>query len=115
MGVGNGEKDINDFGDFIQDEEGFLSLDIEEESPAPDAVAAKAALTQIIREALSLLTPREKEIIRMRFGIDQETIYTLEEIGRKFGLTRERIRQIEKRALKKLATSRIRKILKDFC
>jgi RNA polymerase primary sigma factor len=101
----------------IQDEEKTTLLEFvaDEESPAPDTGAVKASLTQIIREALSLLTPREEEIIKMRYGIDQETIYTLEEIGRKFNLTRERIRQIEKGALKKLARSRIRKTLKGFC
>ncbi|HEX3033965.1 MAG TPA: sigma factor-like helix-turn-helix DNA-binding protein, partial [Thermodesulfobacteriota bacterium] len=58
--------------------------------------------------------PREEEIIRMRFGIDQETTYTLDEIGKKFDLTRERIRQIEKRALEKLAASEAGEILKSF-
>jgi len=83
-------------------------------SSAPDSVMAKVALTGRIRGALSLLTPREKEIIRLRFGIDQESTYTLDEIGRKFDLTRERIRQIEKRALEKLATSEVGEVLKSF-
>jgi RNA polymerase primary sigma factor len=75
---------------------------------------AKGALTKRIRQALSLLTPREEEIVRLRFGIDQDATYTLDEIGRKFDLTRERIRQIEKRALEKLATSEFGAILKSF-
>jgi RNA polymerase primary sigma factor len=80
----------------------------------PDSMGAKAAISQRIREALSLLTPREEEIIKMRFGIDQETPHTLDEIGRKFSVTRERIRQIEQGALKKLATSEIGEVLKGF-
>src|SRR3970282_105225 len=83
-------------------------------SSAPDSVMAKVALTGRLRGALSLLTPREEEIIRMRFGIDQESTYTLDEIGKKFDLTRERIRQIEKRALEKLATSEGGEVLKSF-
>jgi len=83
-------------------------------SSAPDSVMAKVALTGRLRGALSLLTPREEEIIRMRFGIDQESTYTLDEIGKKFDLTRERIRQIEKRALEKLATSEVGEVLKSF-
>jgi RNA polymerase primary sigma factor len=86
----------------------------DEGSPAPDSVMAKVALTKRIREALSILTPREEEILRLRFGIDQETTYTLDEIGRKFDLTRERIRQIEKRALEKLETSELGEILRSF-
>ncbi len=83
-------------------------------SPASDSVMAKVALTQRIRETLSLLTPREEEIIRMRFGIGQETPHTLDEIGRKFDLTRERIRQIEKEALRKLRNSEMGDMLRGF-
>ncbi len=83
-------------------------------SVAPDSVMAKVALTARIKGALSLLTPREEEIIRLRFGIDMESTYTLDEIGTKFDLTRERIRQIEKKALEKLATSEVGEILKSF-
>ncbi|MGH7800606.1 MAG: sigma-70 family RNA polymerase sigma factor [Thermodesulfobacteriota bacterium] len=83
-------------------------------SPASDAIVAKAAIPQRIREVLSILTPREQEIIRMRFGIDQETPHTLDEIGRKFSLTRERIRQIEKEALRKLRNSEMGDVLRGF-
>jgi RNA polymerase primary sigma factor len=55
-----------------------------------------------VREVLATLTPREEKVIRMRFGIEEEEEYTLEEVGQSFGLTRERIRQIEKEALSKL-------------
>jgi RNA polymerase primary sigma factor len=75
---------------------------------------SKVALTHTLKMALSLLTPREEEIIRMRFGIELDTKYTLDEIGRKYGRTRERIRQIEKGALKKLATSKTGEILRGF-
>jgi RNA polymerase primary sigma factor len=86
----------------------------DEDSPAPDSVMAKDMLVQRIKEALLTLTPRENEIVKMRFGIDQDATYTLDEIGRKFDLTRERIRQIEKRALEKLAISDIGEILRSF-
>jgi RNA polymerase primary sigma factor len=92
----------------------LLDFIADEDSPAPDSIMAKGALTKRIREALSLLTPREEEIVRLRFGIDQESTYTLDEIGKKFDLTRERIRQIEKRALEKLATSELGEILRSF-
>ncbi|MGH7799432.1 MAG: sigma-70 family RNA polymerase sigma factor [Thermodesulfobacteriota bacterium] len=86
----------------------------DKESPAPDSVGIKTVITRRIREALSILTPKEQEIIRMRFGIDQEIPHTLDEIGRKFSVTRERIRQIEQGALKKLATSEIGEVLRGF-
>jgi RNA polymerase primary sigma factor len=92
----------------------LLDFIADDDSPSPDSVMAKGALTKRIREALSLLTPREEEIVRLRFGIDQDATYTLDEIGRRFDLTRERIRQIEKRALEKLATSEFGDILKSF-
>jgi RNA polymerase primary sigma factor len=67
-----------------------------------------------LREALTLLNPREEEILRLRFGIDQHSTYTLDEIGKRFNLTRERIRQIEKAALGKLANSDIKEHLESF-
>jgi RNA polymerase primary sigma factor len=74
---------------------------------APDAVdpqtaAEASALQRIVSEALADLTPREQRILRLRFGIGSTTDHTLEEIGKEFGLTRERIRQIEAKALEKL-------------
>ena len=80
----------------------------------PDSLVAKSDLTDKLREALMLLNPREEEILRLRFGIDQHSTYTLDEIGRKFNLTRERIRQIEKAALGKLANSDIKDHLESF-
>lgn len=92
----------------------LLDFISDDNSPAPDSVMATTALTHEIRDALNVLTSREEEIIRLRFGIDQDSTYTLDEIGRRFDLTRERIRQIEKRALEKLATSDMGEILRSF-
>ena len=86
----------------------------DEGSPVPDKIVAESSLTERIKAALKALTPREEEIIKMRFGIDMESTYTLDEIGKKFDLTRERIRQIEKKALEKLAKSDIGEVLKSF-
>ncbi|MFI5322763.1 MAG: RNA polymerase sigma factor RpoD/SigA [Thermodesulfobacteriota bacterium] len=80
----------------------------------PESLVAKSDLTDKLRKALTLLNPREEEILRLRFGIDQHSTYTLDEIGRKFNLTRERIRQIEKAALGKLANSDIKDHLESF-
>ncbi len=100
----------------IMDGEKTTLLDFisDDKAPAPDTVMATTALTQEIREALNILTPREEEIIRLRFGIDQDGTYTLDEIGRRFDLTRERIRQIEKRALEKLAEADTGDVLRSF-
>jgi len=92
----------------------LLDFISDDNSPAPDSVMATTALTHEIRDALNVLTPREEEIIRLRFGIDQDSTYTLDEIGRRFDLTRERIRQIEKRALEKLAASDMGDVLRSF-
>ena len=86
----------------------------DEGSPIPDKIVAESSLTERIKGALKALTPREEEIIKMRFGIDMESTYTLDEIGKKFDLTRERIRQIEKKALEKLAKSDVGEVLKSF-
>lgn len=92
----------------------LLDFIIDEESPAPEFVRTKVMLFERIRQALTLLTPREEEILRLRFGIGQNTTYTLDEIGKIFNLTRERIRQIEKAALEKLSDSDMGDILRSF-
>ena len=92
----------------------LLDFISDDKSPAPDSIMADTALTHEIRDALNVLTPREEEIIRLRFGIDQNSTYTLDEIGRRFDLTRERIRQIEKRALEKLADADMGDVLRSF-
>ncbi|MFQ5786697.1 MAG: RNA polymerase sigma factor RpoD/SigA [Thermodesulfobacteriota bacterium] len=86
----------------------------DEGSPTPDSAVARFTLTDKIKDALSNLSDREELILKMRFGIGFETTYTLDEIGRYFSLTRERIRQIEKRSLEKLEDSDIGGMLKSF-
>ena len=68
----------------------------------PQVAAEVSALQRMVGEALADLTPREQRVLRMRFGIDGATEHTLEQIGEEFGVTRERIRQIEAKALEKL-------------
>ena len=75
---------------------------IADNSPAPDNQVARLSLNENIQKALSTLTDREEDILRMRFGIGREDNYTLDQIGSMYNLTRERIRQIERRALKKI-------------
>jgi RNA polymerase primary sigma factor len=78
----------------------------------PHAAAEASALAEIVTEALDDLTPREQRILRMRFGIGEESDHTLEEVGKVFGVTRERIRQIEAKALEKLRDpTRSRKLI----
>ena len=86
----------------------------DKEAMIPDSVLAKASLAEKLKEALTLLNPREEEILRLRFGIEQQSTYTLDEIGKRFNLTRERIRQIEKAALGKLANSEVKEHLESF-
>ena len=86
-----------------------------EESVSPDSLIVDKELNQSIRHSLSLLSAKEEEVLRMRFGIDRDDTVTLDDIGKKFKLTRERIRQIEKKALRKLSVSKMRKTLRNFC
>ena len=86
-----------------------------EESASPDSLIVDQELKQSIRHSLSLLSAKEEEVLRMRFGIDRDDTVTLDDIGKKFKLTRERIRQIEKKALRKLSVSKMRKTLRNFC
>ncbi|BBA85023.1 RNA polymerase sigma factor RpoD [endosymbiont of Rhynchophorus ferrugineus] len=90
--------------DFIEDKTSNLPLDH----------ATFDSLKSVIKNILSELNPREEKVIRMRFGIDMNTDYTLEEVGKKFNVTRERIRQIEAKALKKLKNINNSNILKNF-
>jgi len=87
---------------------------IPDKFPLPDSIVAETSIPGRVREALSRLTQREEKILRMRYGIDCKKTYTLDEIGRRFNLTRERIRQIEKGALKKLSKSQTGKVLRSF-
>ena len=86
-----------------EDEQSELGQMIEDESvPAPDEVSGQRLLREEIEQVLDTLTAREARILRLRFGLHDGHSYTLEEVGRKFGLTRERIRQIERKALHRL-------------
>jgi len=91
-------------GDFIEDED----------TDTPDEAATNQLLKDDIKSALGILTDREQKILKMRFGMDTGKYHTLEEVGREFGVTRERIRQIESKALSKLRKNRDAKKLKDY-
>ena len=97
-----GEEEDSQLGDFIEDHE----------LPSPDEAAAGHLLHEQIEEMLSTLSDREREVLHFRFGLEDGHSYTLEEVGKKFNVTRERIRQIEAKALRKLRQPS--KKLKDF-
>jgi RNA polymerase primary sigma factor len=97
------------------DEESELGMFIEDElSPTPLQSAYQSMLSDKLAEVLSTLSPREARILKMRFGLDDGNAYTLEEVGQKFGLTRERIRQIEGKALRRLRHPRRARQLKGY-
>jgi RNA polymerase primary sigma factor len=97
------------------DEESELGMFIEDElSPTPMQSVYQSMLREKIDEVLGTLTPREARVLRLRFGLDTGTPYTLEEVGEKFGLTRERIRQIEGKALRRLRHPRRARQLKEY-
>ncbi|MBN2388961.1 MAG: sigma-70 family RNA polymerase sigma factor [Anaerolineales bacterium] len=97
------------------DEESELGQFIEDEfSPTPMQSAYQSMLKEKIEEVLGTLSPREARVLRLRFGLDDGTSYTLEEVGAKFGLTRERIRQIEGKALRRLRHPRRARQLKEY-
>jgi RNA polymerase primary sigma factor len=97
------------------DEESELGMFIEDElTPTPAQSVYQSMLKEKIDEVLGTLTPREARILRLRFGLDTGVPYTLEEVGEKFGLTRERIRQIEGKALRRLRHPRRARQLKDY-
>ncbi len=97
------------------DEESELGMFIEDEfSPTPLQSAYQSMLKEKLAEVLSTLSPREARILQMRFGLDDGMSYTLEEVGQKFGLTRERIRQIEGKALRRLRHPRRARQLREY-
>ena len=99
-----GEEEDSHLGDFIQDED----------TPAPADAASQAILREVIERELSTLTPREAHVIKLRFGLYDGRTRTLEEVGSKFNITRERIRQIEAKALRKLRHPSRARHLKGF-
>lgn len=96
------------------DQRTYIEFVEDSKIPPPDTAILNRSVQNRIEDVLSTLTPKEEEIIRMRFGIGIETTYTLNEIGDKFGVTRERIRQIEKSALDKIASSYLGDYLRDL-
>ncbi|MCX6377157.1 MAG: RNA polymerase sigma factor RpoD [Armatimonadetes bacterium] len=99
-----GEEEDSHLADFIQDQD----------SVSPDDAASQQLLRERIVEVLSELSNRERDVLRMRFGLDDGYPRTLEEVGRHFAVTRERIRQIEAKAIKKLRHAKRRKKLEEY-
>ncbi len=99
-----GDEEESSLGDFVEDEL----------APSPVEAAIQGNLGEQTRKVLATLTPREEQILRMRFGIGQKTDYTLEEVGKQFAVTRERIRQIEAKALRKLRQTGRSRTLEGF-
>lgn len=99
-----GDDGDSEFGDFIEDQE----------TPSPVESATQNLLEEAIEEVLSELTPRQSHILRLRFGLGGGEPHTLEEIANKFGLSRERIRQLEKEALRRLRHPRLAHNLRDY-
>ncbi len=99
-----GEEEDSHLGDFIPDDD----------APAPADAASHTLLKEQLSEVLDTLTPREEKVLRLRFGLEDGRSRTLEEVGREFNVTRERIRQIEAKALRKLRHPSRSKKLKDF-
>ena len=99
-----GEEEDSHLGDFIPDDD----------APAPSDAASFVLLKEQLNDVLSTLTPREAQVLKLRFGLDDGRQRTLEEVGKEFEVTRERIRQIEAKALRKLRHPSRSKKLKDF-
>lgn len=99
-----GEEEDSHLGDFIPDDD----------APAPADAASHTMLREQLSDVLKSLTPREEKVLRLRFGLDDGRPRTLEEVGKEFNVTRERIRQIEAKALRKLRHPSRSKKLKDF-
>lgn len=99
-----GDEEDSELGMFIEDEQ----------NPGPAQATYLSLLKDKLEEALESLSPREARVLRLRYGLDDGTSYTLEEVGQKFGLTRERIRQIEGKALRHLRQPKRARELKDY-
>jgi RNA polymerase primary sigma factor len=99
-----GEEEDSQLGDFLEDKE----------MPNPEEVAASMILREQLEEMLADLSEREREVLRLRFGLEDGHAHTLEDVGKRFGVTRERIRQIEAKALRKLRHPSRSRRLKDF-
>jgi RNA polymerase primary sigma factor len=99
-----GDEDGSSLGDFIEDKNALLPVD----------AAISSNLREVTTRILSTLSPREERVLRMRFGIGTQSDHTLEEVGQQFTVTRERIRQIEAKALRKLRHPSRSKKLRSF-
>ena len=99
-----GEEEDSHLGDFIKDTD----------APAPEEAASSTLLSEQLKDVLETLTPREARVLKLRFGLDDGRMRTLEEVGKEFNVTRERIRQIEAKALRKLRHPSRSKKLKDY-
>ena len=99
-----GEEEDNHIGDFLEDKSQM----------SPSDTVTAGALSDQTKKALATLTPREEKVLRMRFGIGERSDHTLEEVGQNFDVTRERIRQIEAKALRKLRHPSRSKKLRAF-
>jgi RNA polymerase primary sigma factor len=99
-----GEEDETNLGDFIEDQNAVAPVD----------VAARNLLAEAVTEVLYQLSDREQEVVRLRFGLDDGRPRTLEEVGKQFGVTRERIRQIEAKTLAKLRHPHRSDRLRDY-
>ena len=102
--IAGGDDEESILGDFIEDKTAVLPFD----------AASHSKLKDVTAQMLSSLTSREERVLRMRFGIGMVTDHTLEEVGKQFSVTRERIRQIEAKALKKLQHPNRAKLFKSF-
>jgi RNA polymerase primary sigma factor len=99
-----GDEDDSDFGMYVEDES----------SPSPAQIVYQNMLRERVDQVLATLSPREARILQLRFGLGQDRPYTLEEVGQKFGLTRERIRQIEGKALRHLRQPCVARLLREY-
>ena len=99
-----GEEEDSHLGDFLEDDK----------TPPPSQIVAESMMKQTLSDVLHMLTPREEQVIRMRYGLDDGQQRTLEEVGKAFTVTRERIRQIEVKALRKIKRPNMSKNLVDY-
>ncbi len=99
-----GDEEDAELGHFVEDRK----------SPGPAQTTYQNMLREKLEQVLSTLPPREARVLRLRYGLENGRVYTLEEVGQKFGLTRERIRQIENKALRRLRHPRRARQLKDY-
>jgi RNA polymerase primary sigma factor len=99
-----GEESDSEYGDFLQDED----------APDPNERAGREMLRAEIQDILQAMSPREAEVLSLRYGLEDGRVHTLEEVGERFGVTRERIRQIETKAIRRLRHPSRSNRLRDY-